>query len=218
MNAQTPISGDSNTEYGSSPEEFLKLVGQYKDEFYRYILRTVWDSNVAEDVFQAATLAAYENFHKFRLGTNFRAWMYRIITNKCYVANREVIRAFEPIESADPSLTAVTQEAEYGDVLKEPELFLQQCGDEIYRAFRRVSTAERACILLRAVERFSYQEIAEILEIPVGTVMTHLSRGRAKLRKELTTYAVETGIVRKRPKLLERSSDEASNHNKGSAL
>ncbi len=184
--------------------DFMAQVERYRDEFYRYVLRTVWDSNVAEDVFQSAILAALENYHRFTPGTNFRAWVYRIITNKCFVANREIGRAMAPLETAEAGMVALQEKPGYGDVLKDPNGVLEQCGDEILHAFRRLSTAERACILLRSVERFSYQEIAEILEMPVGTVMTHLSRGRAKLRNELLDYAVETGIVRSYPRLVPR--------------
>ena len=193
------------------PDEFLAQVDKYRDEFYRYVLRTVWDSKVAEDVFQSALLAAYENYYKFKPGTNFRAWVYRIITNKCYVANRETARAFDPLEKSEYSLAAPPARPEYRDVLEAPEDVLEHCGDEVFRAFRRLSTAEKSCILLRGVERFSYAEIAEILGMPVGTVMTHLSRGRAKLRKELTEYAVEQGIIRKRPEILDRKDEFGKN-------
>jgi DNA-directed RNA polymerase specialized sigma24 family protein len=101
-------------------------------------------------------------------------------------------------------MAAVADESGYADVLADPEGVLEQCGDEVVRALRKLKTAERSCILLRGVEEFSYKEIAEILEIPVGTVMTHLARGRAKLRKELTAYARETGIVRSYPRLLDK--------------
>lgn len=184
--------------------DFLSQIERYRDEFYRYVVRTLWDANMAEDVFQSALLAAFENYHKFTPGTNFRAWVYRIITNKCYVANRETGRAMAPLDTAEASMVALQEEPGYNDVLKDPSGFLEQCGDEIVHAFRRLSTAERACILLRSVERFSYQEIAEIMEMPVGTVMTHLSRGRAKLRKDLLDYAVEAGVVRSYPRLVPR--------------
>ncbi len=190
--------------------EFMAQVERYRDEFYRYVVRTLWNANMAEDVFQSAVLSALENYHKFMPGTNFRAWVYRIITNKCYVANRETGRTMAPLESAEAGMVALQEQPGYADVLKDPTEFLEQCGDEILTAFRRLSTAERACILLRSVERFSYQEIAEILEMPVGTVMTHLSRGRAKLRKELLDYAVEAGVVRSFPRLVPRQAPEAT--------
>jgi RNA polymerase sigma-70 factor (ECF subfamily) len=195
-------------------DEFLSLIEKHRHEFFRYILRMVWDSSVAEDVFASAVLASYENRHKFVPGTNFRAWMYRIITNKCYVANREIKRAFAPLDEGiadDASLSgdwhALQLDAGYVDVLKDPTRFLEQCGDEVTRAFKRLSTAERSCLLLRAAERFSYQEIAETLEMPVGTVMTHLSRGRAKLRRELLVYAQQSGVVRQYPRLLEMNAE-----------
>ena len=101
------------------------------------------------------------------------------------------------------------------DILKDPKDFLEQCGDEVYQAFRKLSTAQRSCILLKDVERFSYQEIAQTLGIPVATVMTHLARGRTLLRKELMEYAQRMGIVRNFPKLV--SLSKASEGNERSA-
>ena len=192
-------------------DTFLVHIEQHKDEFFRYVRRSVWDTGVAEDVFSQGVLTAYENRHKFKEGTNFRAWMYRILTNKCYVANREISRRGEPLETADQARFAdLGDDDAHGQVLRDPEAFLEQCGDEVFRAFRRLSAAERSCLLLRVMERFSYAEIAESLEMPAGTVMTHLSRGRAKLRKELAEYGRDSGILRKLPRLFERRDDAAA--------
>lgn len=191
-------------------DEFLQLLGRHRDEVYRYVQRTVWDSGAADDVFAAAVLAAWENWHRFQRGTNFRAWLYRIATNKCFVANRVTKRTPEPLDLVPESALAdLGADRGYQDVLADPDRFLEQCGDEVARAFTVLSTAERSCLLLRGAERFSYKEIAEILEIPVGTVMTHLSRGRAKLRKELLDYARSRGYVRTMPRLLPRGGDGA---------
>jgi len=197
--------------------EFLALVEKHRDEYFRYVLRTLWDTGMAEDVFASAVLAGFENRHKFTPGTNFRAWMYRIITNKCFVANRETARAFLPLDEHGSDVASVEADAGYRDVLEEPEYFLEQCGDEVRRAFRKLSTAERACIMLRAVERFSYKEIAETLEIPVGTVMTHLSRGRAKLRKDLLEYGKQEGIVRHYPRTRQSDGQSLDTDEEGSA-
>ncbi len=187
-------------------EEFLKLVERHRHEFCRYVRRMAWDSGMTDDVFASAVLAAFENRHKFTPGTNFRAWMYRILTNKCYVANRETKRAMEPLDAVEPNLVAMDRNPGYGDVLRDPSAFLEQCGDEVNQALSHLSLAERSCILLRAAEKFSYREIADILEMPVGTVMTHLSRGRAKLRKELLVYAQERGFARAYPRLVQRNT------------
>jgi RNA polymerase sigma-70 factor (ECF subfamily) len=179
----------------ASGDEFLVKIGQHRDEFYRFILRNVWDSGVADDVFAQAVLAAYENRHKYTPGTNFRAWMFRILLNKCYVANRETGRAFSSLDAPEARETAAPEPVPRFDVLRDAESLMETVGDEVYRALRGLSTAQRTALLLRGVERFSYQEIAEIMEIPVGTVMTHLARGRRKMRKELSEYARERGIV-----------------------
>ncbi len=186
-------------------DDFIEQVDRYRDEFYRYIVRTAWDSSVADDVFSSAVLAAWENRHKFTPGTNFRAWMYRIITNKCFVANRETGRTPRPLDEVPEGVMTAVADRGYRDVLEEPDRFLEQCGDEVHRAFKILSTAQRTCILLRSVEKFSYKEIAEIMDIPVGTVMTHLSRGRTKLRGELLGYAQERGVIRTMPKLMPRA-------------
>lgn len=178
-------------------DEFLDKIEQHKNEFYRFIRRNIWDRNVADDVFSQAVLAAYEGRAKYTPGTNFRAWMFRILLNKCYVANRETGRAFEPLEGTTENKAVAPEPArDYSDLLRDPHAVLQACGDEVYHAIIGLSDAQRSAILLRSIEKFSYREIAEIMEIPVGTVMTHLSRGRRKLREQLTEYAQETGIVR----------------------
>lgn len=176
-------------------DEFLDSIEAHRHEFFRFILRNVWDSGVAEDVFSQAIVAAYENRVRYTPESNFRAWMYRILANKCFVANRETIRSGETLDSD------ATRAADRSpDALEHPDAVLDQCGDEVFRAMRALSTAQRTCLLLRAVERFSYQEIAEILEIPVGTVMTHLARGRRKLREELVEYAQKQGVIRSFPR------------------
>ena len=176
-------------------DEFLIEIEKHKDAFYRFVRRTLWDPVEAEDVFSSAVLAAYENRHKYTPGTNFRAWMFRILQNKCFVANRKTGRRMEPLETVEDSTEAIAEAPEHWDVLADPLKILDACGDEVYRALGKLSPAQRACIMLRGVERFSYQEIAESLEIPVGTVMTHLSRGRAKLRKLLGAYAMKMRTI-----------------------
>jgi len=198
----------------AASDEFLDSIEGHRHEFFRFILRNVWDSGVAEDVFSQAVLAAYENRGRYTPGTNFRAWMYRILANKCFVANRETIRNGEPLD-VDSARTA----DHAPDALDHPDAVLDQCGDEVFRAMRALSTAQRTCLLLRAVERFSYQEIAEILDIPVGTVMTHLARGRRKLRNELVEYAQRQGVIRsfpRRPAAEERTLDRLDDKGRSS--
>lgn len=176
--------------------EMLTLIEKHKDEFHRFVYRNVWNPSAAEDVFSSAVLVALSGHARFTPGSNFRAWMYKILANKCFVANRERARAGTDLDSAASELLSLYDRPEYTDVLGDPEKFIESCGDEVVRAFKRLTTAERSCILLRSVEAFSYKEIAESLGMPVGTVMTHLARGRAKLRTDLLEYAESEGIVR----------------------
>ena len=185
-------------------DEILGHIEQYRKQFYRFVYRNVWNSAMAEDVFASAVLAAYENRDKFVPGTNFRAWMFQILVNKCFVANREVTRACEVLDDDFPAQATAGTGIDYGEMLRNPDVFLEQCGDEVYQAFRALSTAQRSCILLKDVEQFSYQEIADILGIPAATVMTHLSRGRTSLRARLLDYAKKNGIVRTIPRVIAR--------------
>lgn len=195
-------------------DEFIEKIEKHRGEFYRFVMRNVWDTGVSEDVFSQAVLAAYENRHKYTPGTNFRAWMFRILMNKCFVANRETGRTFERLDAPGAALAVASESRP--SALDEPDRVLDLCGDEVHLAFRRLSTAQRTCILLRGVERFSYQEIAEIMEIPLGTVMTHLARGRKKLREELAEYARASGIIREFPRLYRPKEMPSRTEEKGS--
>ena len=175
-------------------DTFLKEIENHKDEFYRYVLRNVWDSAVADDVFSSAVLAAYKSRGNFQEGTNFRAWMYRILTNKCFVANREIGRRGKSLDEVEEYIGLLAEKPSYKASIESSQEFLDMCGDEVHMAMRKLSTMERSCLLLKTMENFSYKELASILEIPFGTVMTHLARGRAKLRKELFEYAQKQGI------------------------
>ena len=182
----------------------LTLIEQYRSQFFRFVYRSLWDPSMAEDVFSSAVLTAYERRDQFATGTNFRAWMFKILVNKCFVANREVKRACVPLNDDLAESVASHTEPCRNDMLRSPEAFLEHCGDEVYHAFRALSTAQRSCILLKDVEQFSCQEIAEILDMPAATVMTHLSRGRSLLRGRLLEYARKNGVIKSFPQFVAR--------------
>lgn len=187
-------------------EDILSTIERYKDQLYRFVLRNVWDRSMADDVFASAVLAAYENRDQYIPGTNFRAWMFKILANKCFIANRETQRTQDRVEEEDAELLIVNEKDTSLYFIGNSKEFLECCGEEVYKAFQQLSTAQRTCILLKDVEGFSYKEIADILGIPVATVMTHLSRGRAVLRRELLEYAQKNGFLRKRPKIMFRQN------------
>ena len=174
--------------------EFTDLIETHRHEVYRYILRNVWNPDVADDVMASAVFAAFRQLSKFQDGTNFKAWIYKILTNKCFVANREIKRSAIDVESIDEHFFSTDRKAQK-IAFEDPENFLDLCGDEVSEALKQLSSAQRSCLLLLTFEKYSYKEIAEIMEMPVGTVMTHLARGRAKLRRVLVEHAVSEGIV-----------------------
>jgi len=202
---------------GHDCDDIMDLIEENKDAFYRFIVKNVWDTGATEDVFSQAVLAAIENWHKYTPGTNFRAWMFRIIMNKCFVANRETIRTQRSADSPPPDTLPAPPVADASDALFEAGDIIDQCGHEVYLALRHLTPAQRTCLLLRAIGHFSYQEIAAIMEIPVGTVMTHLARGRKKMRDDLTDYAKKQGIIRAFPQPNLRISD-ALEGEKGSSV
>ncbi len=175
-------------------QEFVEKIETHRHEFYRYVARSVWNQDVAEDVMSSAIYAAFKQLSKFRDGTNFKAWIYKILTNKCFVANREIKRSSIDIDSIDEHLFSTDNKAQKL-AFDEPESFLELCGDELNSALKQLSSSQRSCLLLLTYEKYSYKDIAEILEMPVGTVMTHLARGRAKLRRLLVEHAVNEGIL-----------------------
>lgn len=192
---QTAALGEYNVQTSVlSDREFLGELEKHKDAFYRFVRRTAFNQTTVDDIFSSAVLAAYENRHKFTRGTNFRAWMYRILLNKCYVANRESARirplsdGLEPVQPSNAMHESWRSFYDLDDVL-------EACGDEVSHAFQRLSFAQRTCLLLRLVEQLSYREIAEVLEIPIGTVTTHLARGGRRLRAELAGYAERRGFL-----------------------
>ena len=174
--------------------DFINLVEKHRHEYYAFIRHSLWNQDHSEDVFSSAVLAAYENRKSFQEGTNFRAWMYKILVNKCFTANRKSKTNFEDIEQVDEE-NLIDEKKKYYSFLENPKEFVIQCGDEILRALSKLNTLERTCFLLFAAGEYSYKEVSQIIEIPTASVGTHMSRGRAKLRKILFDYAKQHGFT-----------------------
>lgn len=190
---------------------FVALVEQHRHELFAFARRTVWDQANAEDVFCAAVASAYENRHAYRPDTNFRAWMYKILVNKCYAANRQTGRAAVDIDTVDDQYLA-QDDSSIAGIPPHPDRLVHQCGDEVVAALARLRPVERFCFLLLSLGGYSYREIGEIVEIPLGTVVTHLARGRAKLRQWLCDYAAEHGVGRSTSMAADPIAEEKGGH------
>ena len=142
---------------------------------YGTAYRMTRNAHDAEDLVQETYLRAYRAFDGFVPGTNIRAWLYTILHRVRTDAFRRAGRSPQTVELADD-----------GPPVPPPQNALASGGEEVARAVARLPEVFRSAVLLRDVEDFSYQEIARILDVPIGTVMSRIHRGRALLRTALT--------------------------------
>ncbi len=154
----------------------------FADQLYRVALRLCRDRAKAEDLVQETFLQAWRSFHRFELGTNLRAWLYKIMFNVHYSNQRRDRLQLVPTEETIAETLAY-----------DPPTPQHLTEVEVLAALEGLPRDFQIPILLADVEEFSYREIADVLEIPIGTVMSRLHRGRKILRSELVNYAREAG-------------------------
>jgi RNA polymerase sigma-70 factor (ECF subfamily) len=172
-------------------EAFIEKLEEHRNEFYAYVYRQLWNKSLVEDVFSQGVLTAWEKRNTFREGTNFRAWVYRILTFKCFNLNKRESKNIIHIEDMGENFDLEDQSST--PLQHDIEHWLQECDDEIPKALEQLSDKERACFLMRSMEELSYKEISEATQLPMGTVMTHLHRARKKMQERLQAYAQENG-------------------------
>lgn len=168
------------------------------DVIYGGALRLTRNVSDAQDLVQETYLRAYRSWRSFESGTNLKAWLYRIMTNLYISAYRK--KRNEPVViSADAGedfdLYEVLASRDGGEGSAESMVLDNLLDDDVKAAFARLPDEFRMAVLLADVEGFSYKQIAEMLGIPIGTVMSRLHRGRKALQKSLWNLAVERGIV-----------------------
>nr|WP_202865480.1 MULTISPECIES: sigma-70 family RNA polymerase sigma factor [unclassified Ornithinimicrobium] len=169
------------------------------DQMYSAALRTTRNPTDAEDLVQETYAKAFAAFHQYRPGTNLKAWMYRILTNTYINTYRKKQR--QPLQSdaaeiEDYQLARAASHSSRGLRSAETEALDHLPDSDVTRALASIGEDFRLAVYLADVEGFSYKEIAEIMETPIGTVMSRLHRGRKQLRELLTDYAVERGFVK----------------------
>ncbi len=172
---------------------------QYVDQLYSAAMRMTRNPQDAEDLVQEAYTKAYSAFHQYKPGTNLKAWLYRILTNT-YIniyrkkqrqpqqANTDTVEDWQMAQAAEHTSTGLrSAEAEALDHLPD---------NDVKEALQQIPEEFRLAVYFSDVEGFAYKEIAEILNIPIGTVMSRLHRGRKLLRGLLADYARERGFNR----------------------
>ena len=184
----------------NAQEQFTSDAMQYAPQLFSTALRMTRNRSDAEDLVQETYIKGWRSFHTFQEGTNLRAWLFRIMTNTYinkYNAKKrkgievelddvEELFLYKRLGSIDQSQLSSSAEDQM------LELFTD---DEVKNALESLPEDFRIPVLLSDVDGFAYKEIAEMLEIPIGTVMSRLHRGRKAMQKMLYEYARDKGLI-----------------------
>ena len=190
--------------------QFEALLTPWLDPLYASAVRLTRNERNAEDLVQDTVMRAWRFFEKFEKGTNFRAWIFKILTNTFINSYRRNTRERSlQDESERQSVEARFFSAELTEQTQNPEEFLlnRVMSQDVLVAIDTLSIDFRMVVILADLQEFSYKEIAEILDIPVGTVMSRLFRGRKQLQKILlaregeSTGPIDLNAFRERKKL-----------------
>jgi RNA polymerase sigma-70 factor (ECF subfamily) len=181
-----------------APSDFEREALPHLPALYAAALRMTRHEKDAEDLVQDALLRAYRFFDTFEAGTNCKAWLFRILTNVFCNRYREREREHEIMNEAEASSANVERflagaGADSADA--ESALLGHMVSGDVEKALATIPSDFRMAVILADLEDFSYKEIAEIMDTPIGTVMSRLHRGRKALEKALWETAKERGFV-----------------------
>jgi RNA polymerase sigma-70 factor (ECF subfamily) len=201
------ITRPSNT----SRAEFEALVSPWLDALFASGVRMTRNERNAEDLVQDTVMRAWRFFDKFERGTNFRAWLFKILTNTFINSYRRNGREQSLLDEGErQSVEARFFSSDLTEQTQNPEDYLIErvMSQDVLKAIDALSIDFRMVVILADIQEFTYKEIAEILDVPVGTVMSRLFRGRKQLQKALLAQqdegaggAVDLNAFRERKKL-----------------
>lgn len=176
-----PIMSNTFTE-----AEFAEEALPHLNDLFRAAVRLLMNRDEAEDLVQEVYLQAWKSFERYEQGTNCKAWLFKIMFHKLdHHRRRKFARSKYMIDGDDDMLETVAYEQPVNHHLQD---------EEILEALDKLPLNYRTVILLADVEEFSYKEVAEVLNIPIGTVMSRLSRARKQMREHLSNYIHNFGV------------------------
>ena len=186
-------------------KEFEDIAMEHVDSLYSMAIRLVFNKEEAEDLVQETYLKAYRFFNTFQKGTNIKAWLFKILRNTFINKYRKAVNLpseifYEDVESVNSNLS-YKQESDSGELTDTLESKYNELGnlmeDDVKRAIDSLPIEYKEAILLSDVEELSYSDIAEITNVPIGTVKSRLNRGRKLLQKSLWEYAKDRGFIKR---------------------
>jgi RNA polymerase sigma-70 factor, ECF subfamily len=165
-------------------DEFERVAMPHSRSLLRVARRIAFDRATAEDLVQETLLRGWRSFDQFQPGTNARAWLFRILFNTFYAQGRKV--------RGGPVLVSLQQSSQEGEPESRAAFSLVDVAS-VKHAMEELSAEHRAVLLLAVVEGFTCREMAEIFSVPIGTVMSRLSRARQALRDRLSPAPAANG-------------------------
>lgn len=179
---------------------FVEDAMEFMPSLYTAAMRMTRSKQDAEDLVQETYLKAYRSYGSFEPGTYLKAWLYRILTNTYINSYRRKQRRPEESDVEDIEDLYLYHRLQGSDAAKaersaEDEVLDRFTDEDVKAAIEALPDSFRMAVILADVEGFSYKEIAEITDVPIGTVMSRIHRGRRALQKTLATYGLERGLV-----------------------
>ena len=167
------------------------------DVLYNFALRTTGNEDDARDLLQETFLKAYRFWDKYEKGTNIRAWLFRIMKNSYINRYRKETKEPDKVDYEDIEnfYNVIRAESTDPNDLQE-QLYGNLLGDEVTKALQSLPDDFRTVVILCDIEGLTYEEIAEFVECPIGTVRSRLHRGRKLLQEKLYEYAKQQGMIK----------------------
>ena len=171
---------------GGDPSAFNRLMAQHENRMYAVALRMCANREDAQDCLQEAMLRVYRAIGSFKGQSTFSTWVYRITMNTCL---DELRRKKNRQNTSLDNLVDMGWSPTDGGAGPEKQALMHEMREKMHGAIRELPDDMRAAVVLRDIQGFSYDEIAQMLEINVGTIKSRISRGREKLREKLKEYS-----------------------------